>query len=78
MAVTADFAGTAGAATIGANTAINANTLTFGASGYVMASGSGESLNLSGTSPTINGSGTTVFTNKITGTAGFTLRLRRG
>lgn len=69
----ATFGGTAGVATIAVGTALNASNLTFGVSGYTLASAAGGSLTLSGAAPTIVGNGTTNLSAKLNGTAGFSL-----
>ncbi len=58
--LTADFAGTAGTVTIGSGLAIQANGITFGTTGYVIAGASGSTINLS------VGSGATNSTPNIT------------
>lgn len=73
--ITAQISGTAGVLTIASGTTINVNKVAIGTTGYTIAGANGTTaiLNLSGAAPEIVGTGTTVFTNKITGTSGFTL-----
>lgn len=68
--MTANFAPTAGTVTIASGTAVNANLINVTAN-YTIAGGSGSSLNLDGTAPTIatGGSSLTIGAD-ITGSAG--------
>ena len=72
--MTANFGGTAGTVTLANATAIHANQLNFTTTGYTIAGGSGATLNLDGTTPTITtGAGNTeTISAVITGSAGLT------
>ena len=70
--MTANLGGTAGTVTIAGSAVINANLVRFSATGYTVAGGSGSTLNLDGTTPTIaSGAGNTAtISANITGSAG--------
>jgi len=73
--VTVQIGGTAGTLTIAADTTLNVNKIATGTTGYTVAGANATTsvLNLSGAAPAIVGNGTTYFTSKLTGTAGFAL-----